>query len=257
MIFETHAHYDDPRFDADREELLSSLPAAGIGRVINVGADMASSRSSLELAEAYDFIYAAVGVHPSETTPLTEADMDELAKLCRQPKVAAIGEIGLDYHFEDSNRELQRKWFERQLRLASDAGLPVIIHSRDAAAETFDMIKASGVRRGVIHCYSGSAEMAADYVRMGFYLGIGGMVTFKKTRRLREVVEKIPLEHLLLETDCPYLAPEPHRGERNSSKFLTFITSRIADIKNITDNSVERITAENASALFKISLGAN
>ena len=252
MIFETHAHYDDPRYDADREELLNSFKANGVDYVINVGADLPSSEHSVKLAERYDFIYAAVGVHPHSADTLSEDGVKELEKLCGMPKVAALGEIGLDFYYDSSPRDAQRHWFKRQLELAARMGLPVIIHSREAAAETFGIIRDSNVRRGVIHCYSGGVPMALDYIDMGFYIGVGGVITFEKARKLKEVTEAIPLERILLETDAPYLAPAPHRGERNNSSYLTFIAAKISEIKGITQQNVYDTTYANASKLFGV-----
>jgi TatD DNase family protein len=250
MFFESHAHYDDERYGDDRDALLAALPEQGIDYVVNAGADMASSRAGVELARRYDFIYNSVGVHPHEVKNMTEADIAELARLCSLPKTVALGEIGLDFYYDNSPRDVQRHWFARQLELCGRVGLPVIVHSRDAAAETFDIIKASNVRRGVIHCYSGSAQMAREYVKLGFFIGIGGVVTFPKARNIVETVETLGLENILLETDCPYLSPVPKRGERNSSLNLKYIAERIAGIKGVGVEEVARVTLGNAVGLF-------
>ena len=214
--FDSHAHYDDKRFKQDREELLRELlPSCGVSNVINVGCDVKSSEMSIHLAEKYDYIYAAVGVHPHELYDMSSQTIAKLKKLSEHKKVVAIGEIGLDYYYDTHPKELQRFWFRQQLRLAEETNLPVIIHSRDASQETFDIIKASSVRRGSIHCYSGSAQMALDYVKMGFSIGVGGVVTFSNAKKLVETVAAIPMESILIETDCPYLAPNPNRGKRN------------------------------------------
>ncbi|MDR1559379.1 MAG: TatD family hydrolase [Clostridiales bacterium] len=252
MFFESHAHYDDPRFDEDREELLASFQRNSVDYVINVGADMESSEASVKLAEDYDFIYAAAGVHPHAANTLNEDNLKKLEDICSNPTVVAYGEIGLDFHYDHSPRDVQRYWFARQLELAERLDLPVIIHSREAAAETFDIIKSSNVRKGVIHCYSGSAPMALDYIEMGFYIGVGGVITFKKTRKLREVVEAIPLERVLLETDAPYLAPVPHRGQRNNSNYLIFVATKIAEIKGNSTQNVAKITFANAREVFSL-----
>ena len=220
MYFESHAHYDDERFDEDRDTLLASFPAEGIETVVNASSDIKSSKASIALSEKYPFFYAAVGVHPHEVENITEADIDELRELSKHPKVVAIGEIGLDYYYDLSPRDLQRHWFKRQLELADELKMPVIIHSRDAAQECFDIIKNSNVRNGVIHCYSGSAEMAEEYIKMGFYIGVGGSLTFKNNKKGVETVERIPIEKILIETDSPYLAPVPCRGKRNDSRLL-------------------------------------
>ena len=249
-IIETHAHYDDPRYDADRDTLLPALHAGGIETIINVGADMPSSRAAVDLAARYDFIRAAVGVHPHETRRMTENDLDELAQLSRRPKVVALGETGLDYHYDLSPRDVQREWFQRQLALAEKLNMPVIIHSREADEETMEIIKSSGVRRGVIHCFPGGAEQALEYTRLGFYIGVGGMITFDKSGRLAAVVEAVPTGRLLLETDCPYLSPAPHRGERNDSSFLIYVAEKIADVKGLPVAKICETTRENARNCF-------
>lgn len=255
MIFETHAHYDDEQFDSGREALLASLPDCGIKRVVNVGASIASTRNSVELAEKYDFIYAAVGVHPSEIEELNEEKFNWLRELTKLKKVVAVGEIGLDYYWEKEPeiRERQRYWFKRQMELAREASLPIIIHSRDAAADTLQVMKEAHAEEipGVIHCYSYSPEMALEFIRMGYYIGVGGAVTFKNARKLKETVEQIPLERILLETDCPYLTPEPYRGKRNDSRYLPYIVEKIAEIKGVLAEEVEQITWENAAKFYK------
>lgn len=250
MYFESHAHYDDKRFREDREELLELLPSCGIDYVVNVGCDLKSSQNSLRLAKKYPYVYAAVGVHPHEVGDMSSQTIEQLRKLSTEQKVVAIGEIGLDYYYDFHPRELQRFWFRQQLRLAEEVDLPVIIHSRDAAQETFDIIEASPVRRGVIHCYSGAWQMAQDYVDMGFYIGVGGVVTFSNAKKLHEVVEKIPLERILIETDCPYLAPNPNRGKRNDSRNLQYVVEKIAQMKQMSTDDVAKITADNAKSLF-------
>ena len=250
MYFESHAHYDDERFDEDRDTLLASFPAEGIETVVNASSDIKSSKASIALSEKYPFFYAAVGVHPHEVENITEADIDELRELSKHPKVVAIGEIGLDYYYDLSPRDLQRHWFKRQLELADELKMPVIIHSRDAAQECFDIIKNSTVRNGVIHCYSGSAEMAEEYIKMGFYIGVGGSLTFKNNKKGIETVERIPIEKILIETDSPYLAPVPYRGKRNDSRLLKYVVERISQIKNIPENDICNITKNNAQNLF-------
>ena len=250
MYFESHAHYDDERFDDDRDELLASFPAEGIETVVNSSSDIASSRASIALAEKYPFFYASVGVHPYEVSKMREADIDTLRELSKHPKVVAIGEIGLDFYYDLSPRDDQRYWFKRQLALAEELDMPVIIHSRDASQECFDIISASNVRKGVIHCYSGSAPMAQDYADMGFYIGIGGSLTFKNNKKTVEVVEKLPLEKILIETDSPYLAPVPYRGRRNDSRLLKYVVEKISEIKNVPEIDICNITKNNAVELF-------
>lgn len=249
--FESHAHYDDKRFKEDREELLGELlPASGVSHVINIGCDVKSSEMSIRLADKYDYIYAAVGVHPHELYDMSSQTIAKLKKLSEHPKVVAIGEIGLDYYYDTHPRELQRFWFRQQLRLAEEVNKPVIIHSREASQETFDIIQSTNIRRGSIHCYSGSAQMAQDYVKMGFHIGVGGVVTFSNAKKLVETVEAIPIESILIETDCPYLAPNPNRGKRNDSTNLKYIVEKIAEIKKMTPEDVAKITEKNAKSLF-------
>lgn len=250
MYFESHAHFDDRRFKDDREELLELLPSCGIDYVVNVGCDVKSSKQSIRLADRYDYIYAAVGIHPHELYNMSSQIIEELRRLSEHKKVVAIGEIGLDYYYDRHPRELQQFWFRQQLRLAESVNKPVIIHSRDASQETFDIMASSNVRRGVIHCYSGAAPMAVDYAKMGFYIGIGGVVTFPNAKKLIEVVEAIPLEKILIETDSPYLSPAPNRGKRNDSRNLEFIVKKIAEIKKTTPENVAEITGKSAQNLF-------
>ena len=253
MIFETHAHYDDEQFDEDREQLLAGLQEAGIETVVNVGATLEGCLSTIRLAEQYPFIYAAVGVHPDEVGTLDEEKFSWLKEKLSHEKVVAVGEIGLDYYWDQESHEVQKKWLLRQLEAAREAGLPVIIHSREAAADTLEMMKEYGQDlKGIIHCYSYSGEHAREYVKMGYLLGIGGVVTFKNARKLKEVVEEIPLEGLVLETDCPYLAPVPNRGKRNSSLNLPLIAEEIAAIKQISCEEVITQTRENARKLFGV-----
>lgn len=252
MYFESHAHYDDDVFNSDRTELINEMHKSGISHIINVGCNMASSQISMELAETYDFIYASVGIHPSDADMVTEQDYKLIAEYCSNPKVVALGEIGLDYHYEPHNKENQRKCFKRQLEIAKKANKPVIIHSREASLECFEIIKESKVRSGVVHAFSGSAEMAQEYIKMGFFIGVGGVVTFKNSRKLTEVVETIPLEKILIETDSPYLAPVPVRGSRNDSRNLRFVCEKIAQLKNIDIEKVKKVTTKNAKTLFNI-----
>lgn len=250
MYFDTHAHFDDEKFDGIRDSLIEEMHTNGVDYIINVGSDMKSSVKSMELAKKYDFIYAAIGVHPHEVENMTEDDIETLKKYAEYEKVVAIGEIGLDYYYDFSPRDKQRYWFERQLELAAQLDLPVSIHSREAAQETFDIIKNSNVRKGVIHAYSGSVEMARDYINMGFYLGIGGVVTFKNAKKLIDVVSFAPMERILLETDSPYLSPVPVRGTVNNSQNLKYVAEKIGEIKQISAEKVCKITTQNAKVVF-------
>ena len=253
MIFESHAHYDSRKFDEDREELLNSMQENGVGTIINAGATWKSVTTGLELANQYPFVYAALGLHPDEVGDLNEERFEILKAECQKEKVVAVGEIGLDYYWDNESHDIQKKWFIRQLELARELDLPVIIHSRDAAEDTLKIMKehAKGMR-GVIHCFSYSKEMAEEYVKLGFYIGVGGVVTFKNGKKLKEVVEAIPIERILLETDSPYLAPEPHRGKRNSSLYLPHIAQMIADLKGLTYDEVVAQTEKNGKELFNI-----
>lgn len=254
MIFETHAHYDDDRFEEDRDEILRRLPEEGVGVVINSGASVESTRDTIRLATDYPHVYAAIGVHPSLIEELDEDFMEWMKEQATWEKTVAIGEIGLDYYWdkEPEVQAKQREWFGRQIELARESNLPIIVHSRDAAADTLQVMKEHHAEEipGVIHCFSYSKEMALEYVKMGYYIGVGGVVTFKNAKKLVEAVEAIPLEKILLETDCPYMAPEPYRGKRNYSGYLTYVRDKIAEIKGVSPEEVERVTEENARTLF-------
>ncbi len=259
MIFETHAHYDDDKFIFDREELLGGeLQAAGVDHVVNVAADMESVNSTYELTLKYDFIYGALGVHPSSVSELNDEKLAYIKKLTEtNNKIRAIGEIGFDYYEENPDRNLQEKWFCAQTELAIEEDLPVIVHSRDAAEDTFRVISRYFDKRkdrlnGVIHCFSYSKEEAEKYIKLGFMIGVGGVVTFTNGRKLKETVAQIPLESIVLETDSPYLAPVPYRGERNTSMNIPLIASEIADIKSTDKDTVYRITNENALRLYRL-----
>ncbi|MCM1569111.1 MAG: TatD family hydrolase [Roseburia sp.] len=253
-IFDTHAHYDDEAFAEDREELLKRLPEEGIARVVNIGASLRGCRDTLALTEQYDFIYAAIGVHPSEVAELTEESFAWLKEQCLGEKCLAVGEIGLDYHWPEPDPKLQKEWFLRQLSLAREIKKPMVIHSRDAAKDTLDIMKAEHAEEigGVIHCYAYSKEMAKNYLDMGFYFGIGGVLTFKNAKKLKEAVEYLPMECLVLETDSPYLAPEPNRGKRNSSLNLPCVVKALSEMKGISKEEVCRITWENACRLYRM-----
>ena len=252
MIFETHAHYNDDAFLEDREEIFAQFPEKGIGPVVNIASDLKSIEECLDLAHRYPFMYCALGIHPSDCGPLTEDLLEEIRGKLADPRVAAVGEIGLDYYWDSAAREAQRYWFEAQMAMARDAQLPVVIHSREAAQDTLALMKKHRAEEigGVVHCFSYSAEIAREVVKMGFFIGIGGVVTFKNAKKLREVAEKIPIENIVLETDCPYLAPVPFRGKRNSSLNLPYIAEGIAKIKGMETEEVIACTAQNAYRLY-------
>ena len=257
MIFDTHAHYDDEQFDNDREALLASFASAGISGCVNVGSTRESLARCMELAHRYPFVWAAAGLHPDEIGDLTGEVIDEIRADLLDEKCVAVGEIGLDYYWDKESHEQQIAAFRRQIEIALDAEKPVLIHSRSAAEDTMRVVKeyyGKGGSRvpGVLHCYSYSPEMAREYVAMGFFLGIGGVVTFKNARKLKETVAETPLDHLVLETDCPYLAPEPFRGKRNSSLYLPYVVRAVAELKGVSEAEAERVTEENARRLFGI-----
>lgn len=253
-IFDTHAHYDDEAFDEDRETLLQELPEQGIAKVVNVGASLSSCKRTIELMEKYDSIFGAMGVHPGETAELSEESFAWLREQCQREKCLAVGEIGLDYYWDEPERLVQKEWFVKQLGLARELSKPVIIHSRDAAKDTVDIMTAEKASEigGVVHCFSYTKETAKIFLTMGFYIGIGGVLTFKNARKLKEAVEYIPLDRIVLETDCPYLAPVPNRGKRNSSLNIPYVVAAMAEIKGTTEEEVRRQTWENAHALYRL-----
>ena len=262
MIFDTHAHYDDDAFSGDREEMLAALRPAGISHIIDVGASKKSMPVVKEIADRHDFVYGALGMHPDEVGDIDAGLLTFMEEGLEDPKIVAVGEIGLDYHWDVQPHDVQAHWFMEQIRIAWEHELPILIHSRAAAADTMNIIQkmygkgapgASIRRKGIMHCYSYSLEQARIYTEMGFYLGIGGTVTFKNAKKLKRVVTEIPLEHLVLETDCPYMAPEPHRGTRNSSLNLPYVVEEIARLKGITPKEVEDVTFASAMDLFRIS----
>ncbi len=264
MIFDTHAHYDDKAFDGDREELLASMKANGIGRIVNISSDIGSVKASIRLARSYDMIYAAAGIHPSDVKGLTKESFAWLAELVNDDvykqasggKIVAVGEIGLDYYWDKDEkvRADQKTWFEWQMELARAVGLPVVIHSRDAAKDTLDMVKAlrGGEIGGVVHCFSYPKEIAREYLNMGFFLGIGGVLTFMNARVLKEVAAYAPLDRIVLETDCPYLAPKPYRGKRNSSLYLPYVVKTLAEIKGLPEETIIEKTWENGLKLYRM-----
>ncbi len=250
MYFDTHAHLDDAKFQEDREVVLEKIKKAGVSFVVNIGADMESSKASVELSSQHDFIYAAVGVHPYDAERMTEEDLTELEALSQNEKVLAIGEIGLDYHYEDADREKQKEWFYRQIKLAEKLNLPYIVHNRDAHADCLAVIRKAGYYRGVMHCYSGSAEMVPELIDMGFYLSFAGPVTFKNGRRAKEAVKVVHLDKILIETDSPYLTPEPFRGTRNDSSMVPYVAKQIAELRGKTEEEIAKITMENGKRFF-------
>lgn len=254
MLFDSHAHYNDHAFDSDRHEILSHMQENGIKYIMNAADSMESIGAIIELAEKYPFLYASAGVHPENAGNLTESDMDRLEQYARHEKVRAIGEIGLDYHYDDVPKEVQQKWFARQIDLARRLNLPVIVHDREAHEDTLKILRAHHADEvgGVLHCYSGSAEMVRDVLDLGFYLGFGGTLTFKNAKKVRRAAEAAPIGRIVLETDCPYLAPEPHRGTRNSSLLMHFVAEQLAQIKGISVGGVEEITLLNAKKLYRI-----
>ena len=253
MLFDTHAHMDDRAFDTDREELLSSLPQQGLGLVMNPGCSLESSRNASLLSRKYDYIYAAVGSHPDAADEVNEAVLEEYRVLCKQnPKIKAIGEIGLDYHYEDIPREIQQKAFRAQMELARELGLPVIVHEREAHEDGMKIVEEFPEVTGVFHCYSGSAEMAKELVKRGWYIGFTGVLTFKNARKAVEVARTIPLERIVLETDCPYMSPEPFRGKRNDPGRLYRMAEKLAEIRGLSVEEIHTITVENGKRLYRI-----
>ena len=254
LIFDSHAHYDDEAFDQDRGEILRNRPAQGICRIVNVGADLQGCRDAVALAAAYPYIYAGVGIHPECVNDTPDEALNEVETLLDAPKVVAVGEIGLDYHFEDNApREVQREWFAKQLALANRRGFPVIVHDRDAHGDTMELL-CKYRPKGVVHCFSGSVEMMREVVRLGMYIGLGGAVTFKNARVPVEVAAAVPLDHLLLETDAPYMAPVPYRGKRCDSSMIAKTAERIAEIRQMPVEELLKATQQNASRLFGIPL---
>ena len=254
MIFDTHAHYDDKQFDQDREELLASMKDNGIGTIVDVGSNMETSAWIVDAVKRYPMMYGAVGVHPSDTADLTDSDIDTLKEYAGKDKILAIGEIGLDYYWDEPERAIQKKWFEAQIELAREVKLPIIIHSRDAAKDTYDIMKALHAEDigGVVHCFSYSKEMARQFLDMGFYIVIGGVVTFKNAKTLKEVAAYAPLDRIVLETDCPYLSPEPNRGKRNSSLNLNYVAEELSQIQGIDKEELIAVTEENARKLYRM-----
>lgn len=252
MLFDTHAHLNDPVFQEDLENLLEELPKAGVGLVMNPGCSLENSRQAIAIAQQYPYIYAAVGTHPDTAEEVDEQVIDEYRWLCQNPRVKAIGEIGLDYYYESVPREVQKKAFRMQMELARETGLPVIIHERDAHDDGMRIIKEFPGVSGVFHCYSGSAEMARQLVHMGWYIGFTGVITFKNARKAVETAAAIPLERIVLETDCPFMAPEPFRGKRNDPRYLYRMAERLAEIRGLSVEEIQEITTQNGKNLYRI-----
>ena len=253
MLFDTHAHYDAEQFDADRDEVLGALPGAGIALAVNPGCDLPSSRAAVALAERYDFLYAAVGYHPENCAPYRPEDLEALRELAEHPKVVAIGEIGLDYYWEENPpREFQQQVFRDQLALAAELELPVIVHDREAHADSLAMIREFPQVRGVFHCFSGSAEMAEELVKLGWMVSFTGVLTYKNARRAVEAAQAVPLDRIMIETDSPYMAPVPHRGKRNDSGYVRHVCEKLAELKGVSFEACARITLENGKRFYGI-----
>ena len=252
MYFDTHTHLDDEKFNEDREEVIKRIQKEGVSLAVNIGSCIASSRASVALAEKYDFLYAAVGVHPNEVGALTDSDLEIIEKLAAHEKTVAIGEIGLDYHYDEPPRDVQKIWFEKQMRLAEKLKMPYIVHDREAHQDTIDMIQKVGYTNGVMHCFSGSVEMANIMLDLGFYISIAGQVTFKNAPKVQEVASFVPLDRLLIETDSPYLTPEPHRGKRNDSSNVAFTCAKIAELRGMKTEDLAKITLENGKKFYNI-----
>lgn len=254
MLFDSHAHYDDEKFDPDRKQVIEKAFESGVGYILNAASDLDSSKMCLELARQFEGIYAAVGIHPHNVEKAGENAIEEIEAMARQPKVVAIGEAGLDYYYDFSPRTLQQEWFAAQIRLSKKLGLPIIVHSRDSHEDTLKIIKKekAGDTGGVFHCFTGSLEMAKILLDNNFYISLGGAVTFKNARKAVEAAEYIPLDRLLIETDCPYMTPHPFRGERNDSSYIRLVAEKIALIKDVTFEEIARRTTENAIRLFGI-----
>ncbi|MFU0825772.1 TatD family hydrolase [Clostridium sp.] len=253
MIFDSHAHYDDDSFDGDREKVIEEIHNNGVIAVLNCGASFQGAKDSVKLAEKYDFFYAAVGIHPENAYELTEETLEEIREMTKNPKVRAIGEIGLDYYWEENPpREVQKEVFRKQMALAKDLGLPVIIHDREAHGDTLEIMKEFPEVKGVVHCFSGSVEFARECLKLGYYIGFTGVITFKNAKKIIEVAKEVPMERILVETDAPYMAPTPYRGKRNQSDYIKFIIEKIAEIKEVSPGFMENLTINNAKNLLKI-----
>ncbi len=254
MLFDSHAHYNDEKFNSDRDEILSSMQENNVGLIMNSCSSLDEAQDIFAICEKYPFVYASIGIHPHEAENLEEADMETLKKYAENPKVKAIGEIGLDYFYDFSPRDIQKKWFARQVDVAKELKMPVIIHDRDAHKDCMDILRAHNIKEtgGVFHCYAGSVEMAREILDWGMYIAFGGSLTFKKSVRPVEVAKYVPLDRIVIETDCPYLTPEPHRGKRNSSLYIHYVAEKLAQIKGVDVEEIENATFENAKKCFGI-----
>lgn len=253
MIFDSHAHYDDESFDEDREQVIKELKENGIIGVLNCGASLKGAKDSLKLAEKYDFFYAAVGIHPENAYELTDEAFEEIKQMTKNSKVRAIGEIGLDYYWDENPpKDVQKEVFRKQMQLAKELNLPVIIHDREAHGDTLEIMKEFPEVKGVLHCFSGSVEFACECLKLGYYIGFTGVVTFKNAKKVLEVAKEVPLDRLLVETDCPYMAPTPYRGKRNRSEYIKFIIEKVAEIKGLSTAEMENKTIKNTKNLLKI-----
>lgn len=253
MIFDSHAHYDDEAFNEDREEVIEEIKNSGVVGVLNCGSSLEAARSSLELSKKYDFFYAAVGIHPEYADKVDSKVIEELKEMSKHPKVRAIGEIGLDYYYEENpEKDVQRKAFREQMMLAEELELPVVIHDRDAHEDTLNIMKEFSKVKGVVHCFSGSVEFARECLKLGYYIGFTGVVTFKNAKKILEVAKEVPLNRILLETDCPYMAPTPFRGKRNKSDYIQYIAEKLAEIKEITSEELLLNTNCNIKRLLKL-----
>jgi len=252
MYFDSHAHYCDNRFKNDRDELLSSMPEAGISYILNAGSDMVTSKFSIKLADKYPFVFASAGVHPHDAKSMKDNTINELEKMLSHPKVVAVGEIGLDYHYDFSPRDIQKKRFIEQMELARFLKKPVIIHERESLPDVLSVVRDFKDLTGVFHCFSGSLETAKIILNMGWYLSFTGVITFKNAKKVLDVIKEMPIERIMLETDCPYLAPDPKRGKRNSSLYLKYIAAKIAELRYIDINEAAHITTENSKRFFGI-----
>ncbi|MGE5330049.1 MAG: TatD family hydrolase [Deltaproteobacteria bacterium] len=253
-LFDSHAHYDDKRFAEDYDEVILNAFNSGVKYILNAGSDIATSKKSIELAEKYDFIYAAAGVHPHEVEKLGSSDYEELKKLCGHHKVVAVGEIGLDYFYDYSPREIQKQWFTKQVELSKELNMPIIIHNRDSHEDMMNIVRkyAPYLNSGVFHCFAGSWEMAKELLELGFYISFGGSITFKNAKKSVEILEKMPENRILIETDCPYLTPEPFRGQRNHSGYVRLVAEKISQIRGVPIEEIAKTTTENTKRLFGI-----
>lgn len=254
MFIDSHAHLDDDRFNEDRDSIIEAIRKNDIDIVVNIGADLSSSIRSIKLSEEYDFIYAVVGVHPHDAKTMDDNTINLIKTFAAKEKVVAIGEIGLDYYYDNSPRDIQKKRFIEQIELAKDLDMPIVVHTRDAAGDTMEIIKNAqdGRLRGVMHCYSGSVEQAFEYIDLGFYISLGGPVTFKNSRVSKEVAKAIPLDKMMIETDSPYLTPEPYRGKRNNPMYVKYVAEKIAELREVSIEEIGRVTSENTKRLFNI-----